>query len=268
MTSEYRQTLLTPADPEPVEVVNPQGGSRFVLTCEHAGRAVPARLGRMGVAPADMDRHIAWDIGAADTARRLAELLDAPLVLQRYSRLVVDCNRPSDAPDLMPEVSDGTRIPANAGLTADDRDARLREIFDPYHTAICNLLDERGARPDGPILFSVHSFTPALAVDPRPRPMELGLLFGNDDRLAEAFQSALAALDNPYRAACNEPYRIGQGSDYTIPVHGENRGLPNMLIEIRNDRIDTPDKARAMGDFLAEVLSRVEAGFGPSVTPA
>jgi len=268
MTSEAKFKLLGPGDPEPVEIVNPEGKSRFVLTCEHGGRVVPAVLAGLGVPPEEMDRHIAWDIGAAATARRLAGQLDAPLVLQRYSRLVVDCNRPADAPDLMPETSDGTRVPANAGLAGEERDARLREIFDPYQAAISDLLDERCAEHPCPILFSVHSFTPALRVDPRPRPMELGLLFGRDDRLAVAFLQVLNAIDNPYQVACNEPYRVGQGSDYTIPVHGDGRGLPNLLIEIRNDRIDNGDKARAMGDFLARVLERVEAAFGPSLTAA
>lgn len=266
MTNEKKFTLLQPSDPEPVEIFNPEGTSRFVLTCEHGGRAVPAKLAGLGVEPNEMDRHIAWDIGAAGTARRLAERLDAVLVMQRYSRLVVDCNRPLEALDLMPEVSDGTSIPVNVDLTAQDRAARLSEIFTPYHAAIRDLLDERSTGQSRPILFSVHSFTPALRVDPTPRPMELGLLFGKDDRLARAFQQALSKMDNPYMVACNEPYRIGMGADYTIPVHGEGRGLSNLLIEIRNDGINTLEKAQAMGDFLAQALLCVEADSGAVLT--
>jgi predicted N-formylglutamate amidohydrolase len=258
-------SLLGPDDPVPVACVNPEGASRFVLTCEHAGRAIPASLGDLGIEPGEMDRHIAWDIGAAATARRLAAVLDAPLVMQRYSRLVVDCNRPPQAPDLMPEVSDGTMIPGNRAVPEAQRQARLREIFDPYHRTIADLLDARAGLP-GPILFSVHSFTPALRVNPKPRPMELGLLFNRDDRLALSLEAALAAVGNPHVVARNEPYHVGEGTDYTIPVHGEGRGLPHLLIEIRNDRIATEEEARAMGDLLARALERAEADLSRTAT--
>src|SRR5689334_6976902 len=124
--SKTPMTLLTPRDPQPVQTVNAGGRSPFVLTCEHAGRAVPESLGDLGgVAQADMDRHIAWDVGAEGLSKRLSTLLDAPLVLQRYSRLVVDCNRPFAAPDCFPPESDGTPIPANVGLTQGERQQRF-----------------------------------------------------------------------------------------------------------------------------------------------
>ena len=127
--------LLGAADRPPVEVRNAGGGSRIVLTCEHAGHAVPTSLGGLGIDRAEMDRHIAWDIGAAELALALSRRLDAPLVMQRYTRLVIDCNRPLDAPDAIPTVSDGTEIPVNAELSDRHRDTRYHEIHQPYHNS-------------------------------------------------------------------------------------------------------------------------------------
>ncbi|WP_319583087.1 N-formylglutamate amidohydrolase [uncultured Pseudodesulfovibrio sp.] len=267
MTDKGKTSLLGPEEPAAVEVVNPKGRSRFVLTCEHAGRSVPASLNGLGIDPGELARHIAWDIGAAATARRLSEQLDAPLVMQRYSRLVLDCNRPLDVPSLIPEVSDGTVIPANADLSAEEREARVNALFRPYHGAIEHILDERDGEQPCSLLFSVHSFTPKLSVNPDARPMHLGLLFMSDP-LALAMKAVLDGMDHPYTVTLNAPYRAGLGSDYTVPVHGEERGLPNMLLEIRNDQIDTPKKARAMGDFLAQVLRKVDAEFGHTLTMA
>lgn len=152
-------------DPPPVETVAGDPSSPFFLVCEHAGRAVPARLDDLGVDACEMDRHIAWDIGAEGLARRLAAVLGAPLVLQRYSRLVIDCNRPFAAPDLMPARSDGTEIPANRDIDADERRPRWQAIHAPFHAAIAAMLDQ-ARRP--PLLVAVHSFTPRLGGRERP----------------------------------------------------------------------------------------------------
>lgn len=228
-------TILSPDDPDPVEIVNRSGSSEFVLTCEHAGRAIPAGLNPVGVSPDDMNRHIAWDIGAGALARAMAARMDAPLVLQRYSRLIVDCNRPFDAPDCFPEISDGTGVPVNRSLSHEKRSQRFAEIHRPLHDAIGDLLDERekSARPT--VLVSVHSFTPVLAGVHRP--WLLGALANRDKSFATAFLTTFLAHNKDVTAALNVPYTVDDFSDYTVPVHGEKRGLPHVLLEIRNDQI-------------------------------
>lgn len=228
-------TILSKGDPPPVEMVNRSGSSEFVLTCEHAGRAIPADLGDLGLGPADMGRHIAWDLGAEGLSRELAALLDAPLILQRYSRLVVDCNRPFDAADCFPEVSDGTVIAANRSLSSADRMRRFAEIHAPFHGAIAALLDERANARQPTVLVSVHSFTPVLAGTRRP--WLLGALSNRDPSFAAVFLREFRLRNGGIAAAFNEPYTVDDASDYTIPVHGEGRGLQHVLLEVRNDQI-------------------------------
>jgi len=189
---ERAEPFLGTDDPPPVEIVNPEGRSRIVVICEHAGRAVPAALGDLGLPPAEFERHIAWDIGAAGVARRLSRLLDAPLALQGYSRLVVDCNRPFDAPDAFPEVSDTTPVPANRALSPAARRARFAAIHEPFHAAVARLLDSR-PEPARTVLAMVHSFTPQLLSEGIARPWHLGLLFRHDDRLAQRLMTAARA---------------------------------------------------------------------------
>ena len=228
--------VLSPRDPEPAELVNADGLSPFVLSCEHAGRAIPEALGDLGVPADEMKRHIAWDIGSEGVSRRVSAILDAPLVLQRYSRLVVDCNRPFEAPDCMPAVSDGTAVPANATLSEDARRKRFAEIHEPFHGMLAALLDHRAAAGLAAIVVSVHSFTPRLLGGPQ-RPWALGVLSNRDGSFAEAFLAAFQKANPEVASAHNEPYVIDDSSDYTIPVHGEQRGLPHLLLEIRNDLI-------------------------------
>jgi predicted N-formylglutamate amidohydrolase len=251
--SDMAAKVLSPRDPEPVELVNAGGASPFVLSCEHAGRAIPESLGDLGVAPHEMERHIAYDVGAEGVSRRLAEMLDAPLVLQRYSRLVVDSNRPFEAPDCMPAVSDGTAVPANARLSESARMQRFAEIHQPFHAALAGLLDRRAEGGQPSVLVSVHSFTPRLLGGP-DRPWELGVLSNRDGSFAGRFLAAFQAANPKVVSAHNEPYLVEDVSDYTIPVHGEQRGLPHLLLEIRNDLIaDDAGQARwakLVGDTL------------------
>lgn len=253
MQSEDALTrLLAPSDPHPVELVNGEGPSAVVLSCEHAGRAVPARIGDLGVSPADMERHIAWDVGAEQVSRHLSALLDAPLVLQRYSRLVVDCNRPFDAPDCIPEVSDGTAVPSNAGLSPSARRRRFEEIHRPFHEALAGVLERRTGKAT--VLVSVHSFTPQLAGG-APRPWHLGVLFNRDRRLADRFLGAFRERNPDVPAAANQPYIVDDTSDYTIPVHGEARGIPHLLLEIRNDLIANRSGQARWATLIAEALA-------------
>ena len=245
--------LLTAGDPAAVEVVNKGGASRVVLLCEHAGRAVPRKLASLGLMRAQFDRHIAVDIGAEGLARGLSALLDAPLVLQRYSRLVVDCNRPPDAPDLIPEVSDGTPIPANVGLPRKDRDARIAALHRPFHARVTALLDAHPAQGRA-VVVAVHSFTPKLVTEGIARPWHVGLLFNRDDRFSRRLMTGLLARRPNLPSAFNQPYSVSDRGDYAIPVHGEARGLNHTLIEVRNDLIATPDWQADWAAFLGAAI--------------
>lgn len=246
-------SLLGAADPDPVEVVNPGGLSDVLLVCEHAGRAVPSALRGLGVAAEEMERHIAYDIGAGGLARKLAQALDATLVLQRYSRLVIDCNRPLEAVDCTPESSDGTAIPANCDLPEPDRRMRFEAIHRPFHDAIGAVLDERKRKGRPAVIATIHSFTPRLAN--RERPWHLGVCFNCDGTFARKFMHAFKATRPELVAAFNEPYTVDDISDYTIPVHGERRGLPHVLLEVRNNEIRDEEGQGRWARLLAHALS-------------
>ena len=241
--------LLASGDPPPVEVRNAAGASPFVLLCEHAGRAVPTALGDRTPPPEDMDRHIAWDPGAGAVARSLADRLDAILVAQRYSRLVIDCNRPAGSAALVPMVSDGSVIAFNQSLRREDIDARWHEIHQPFQEAAAEALDKRKR----PVLVAVHSFTPRLRIGPERR-FELGLLSRREPSLAPALSEVLQGLAPEVAVRFNEPYRILDESDYTIPVHAEARSLLHVLLEIRNDLIADARTVEHWAALLADVL--------------
>lgn len=255
LLSDARDTaILSGGDPEPVETVNLSGRSTILLTCEHAGRAVPSCLGDLGIAATEFERHIAYDIGAEGLSRAMSSLLDAPLILQRYSRLVVDCNRPFEAADCMPEISDGTVVPANRALSQAARRRRYDEIHEPFHRAIGEFLDRRKQAKIPSILVSMHSFTPRLAG--KDRKWLIGALSNHDQTFAELFLSEFVAANPGIAAAHNEPYVVDDMSDYTIPVHGEARGIPHILLEIRNDQIDTPEGQAMWAGLLSDALIR------------
>jgi predicted N-formylglutamate amidohydrolase len=243
--------LLAEDDPPPFAVFNRAGPARILLVCDHASRRIPSRLGDMGLSETDRLRHIAWDIGAADVTQHLAERFDAPAIFCGYSRLVVDCNRHVDDPSLMPAVSDGTRIAANAALGEPERRARIESIYRPYHAAIGALLDELIERHGAPAVLSVHSCTPYM--NGRHRPWHIGVCWERDRRLAGP---ALEALQRRRDIVVgdNQPYALTSEEDYTIPWHAMRRGLPHLLVEFRQDLIDTPPGARLYGDILLEAL--------------
>jgi len=267
--AEATASLLGPAEPPAVEVVNAAGGSSAVLVCDHASNRVPRRLGTLGLEPVQLADHIGWDPGAAEVARRLSTHLDAPLVLSGYSRLVIDCNRPLCNAESIAEQSAGVPVPGNRGLGPRERALRIEALFQPYHHAIASLLDSRSDRPS--LLLSIHSFTPVL--NGRPRPWTIGVSFGHDRRLAALMLRALVhGVDGV--VGDNEPYPIEDHVDYTIPVHGEGRGLPNVMIEIRQDGIRTAASAAAWAARLAETYLSIEAealrfvGSSPCARPA
>jgi predicted N-formylglutamate amidohydrolase len=257
---EVRQPLLAPDEPSAVETVNAAGRSAYVVTCEHAGHAIPRALGTLGLDEAERMRHIGWDIGAAAVARRLSDMLDAPLVLQTYSRLVIDCNRTLDRPDSIPTVSETTEIPGNRDLAAGARRARAEEIHKPYHDEIVRLLDGRREAGIPTMLIAMHSFTPVFKGTARP--WHVGFLFNRDARLTDALLPH-AHGDGDLTVGINEPYAISDLTDYTIPVHGERRGMPHLEFEVRQDLIETAAGQRAWADRLGRWLAHVAADAGP-----
>jgi len=253
-TGDMTLSLLGPDEPPPVEIVNADGAGSAVLVCDHASNRVPKRLGTIGLNALQLADHIGWDPGAADVARRLSTRLDAPLVLSGYSRLVIDCNRPLRSAQSIAEQSGGVPVPGNCGLSAKEREARVNALFRPYHDAISRLLDSRSRRPT--LLLSIHSFTPVL--NDLSRPWHVGVSHGRDRRLAALMLGALVR-DGDYRVGDNEPYPIEDDVDYTIPVHGEGRGLPSVMIEIRQDGIQTAEGIAAWAARLARAYRLIEA---------
>ena len=255
MTSALQRAarpLLAPDEPHPLEALRPEGRSDFVLICEHAGRRIPRALGTLGLAEEDRARHIAWDIGARAVAVALSGILDAPLFMQRYSRLVCDCNRRPDVAAFIPEISERTAIPGNIGLSEADRRSRAEAIFHPFHDAVTAFLDARARDGRRTILATVHSFTPVFLG--RGRPWQVGILFNRDRLLAPAIAGWLKE-NTGLEVGVNEPYSVGDETDYAIPVHGEKRGLPCVEFEIRNDLIADDTQARPWAELLAKALT-------------
>jgi predicted N-formylglutamate amidohydrolase len=239
--------LLGPDEPPAVELVNAQGRSCAVLVCDHASNRVPQRLGNLGLEPAQLTEHIAWDPGAAAVARLLSAELDAPLVLSGYSRLVIDCNRPLHNAESIAAQSGGISVPGNRDLSLPQRKRRIDTLFQPYHDAIDRLLDDRLERPN--LLLSIHSFTPVL--HGQSRPWDIGVSYWRERRLAALLFDALARRGDII-VGDNQPYPIDDETDYTIPVHGEARKIPCAMIEIRQDGIRTAVGIAAWADRLAE----------------
>lgn len=225
--------LLQQGEESPFIAVNAEGRSPFVLICEHASNTIPKALGTLGLPESDLTRHIAWDIGAEKVARLLSRLMDAPLLLQRYSRLAYDCNRPPESPDAIPEVSELTTIPGNKKLSPEDKLARAREIYRPFHDGVSAVLDARAAGGQKSLVVSIHSFTPVYKG--KPRSVELGILHDRDTTLSSKLIKSFPNVD----ARLNEPYGPKDGVLHTLNLHGFTRGLQHAMIEIRNDLVST-----------------------------
>jgi predicted N-formylglutamate amidohydrolase len=237
------------------EEVRPAGSHRILLVCEHASNAVPPEYDSLGVAPADLARHIGWDIGAAALARALADRLDATAILGVVSRLVIDINRYPWHPGFVPASSDGTVVPGNAAADQAERDRRAARWFAPFHERVSAEVDARLADGRDPVLVTVHSFTPAL-VGRDPRPWLVGVLYDRERRLGKRVLEELRPLV-PGPVGDNRPYRIElDGTDYTVPVHGDQRRVPTIAFEVRHDQIDGPEGVAAWCERLAVALER------------
>lgn len=243
---------LAPGDPPPVLHRRPAGLSRVLLVCDHAGHLVPSGVS-LGVGEQDLRRHIGYDIGALAVAERLSEALGAELIAQRYSRLVIDCNRPPHEADAMPERADGTDVPGNRDMGRAGAAARVAEIFAPYHSAIAASLDRRAARGEETVLVAVHSFTPRHGDHPAPRPWPISFLFNREPDLSETLARVLG--DRGIEAGLNQPYVVDDRGDYTIPVHAERRGLLSTLVEMRQDRLADEAGIETAAALLADALT-------------
>ena len=264
MSPATTSPLLAPDEPAPGEVFNAElldraSDAPTLFICDHAGRRVPKALGDLGLDATAFERHIAWDIGAADSARHLARTFAAPLILATYSRLALDPNRYLDDPSLIPEISDGTPVPANAGLNGADREARIAALHAAYHATIDDAVTR--LRRDGavPAIVSVHTCTPVFKGFARP--WQIGVLWNRDARIAEPLIEALAARGDVV-VGDNQPYSGKDGQGYSVKHHAERHGFPAVALEIRQDLVDTHHGAAHWAGIVAEALQPILADPG------
>lgn len=244
--------LLSAGDPAPVEWVNPDSDAQVLLVCEHAGRAIPAALGGLGLPEGAIDDHIGWDIGAMAVARRLAQRLRAPLVAQRYSRLVIDCNRPPLSAGAIPAVSDGIAVPGNRAIAPEQRMARVREIFEPFAAAVENGFSEAPRK----LAISIHSFTRAMR-GKGERPWHAGFLARQELDASRRFIDHIAQAAPRLVLALNQPYQVEDETDWFIPTQCEARHIRHSLVEIRNDLIRTPEGQDLWAQYLAGAIRSI-----------
>ena len=250
--------LLAPDEPAPFEVIEDEKQSPFLITCDHAGKRLPRALGDLGLPESELERHIAWDLGAAQVARCLARELGAFAILQTYSRLVIDCNRQVDVPSSIPIISENTVIPGNQGLSAAAAAERARAIFHPYHRRILSEFERRERALQPSILIAMHSFTPSFKGESRP--WHAGMLYNRDVRLGRALLTLLRE-DPELVVGDNEPYAVSDLSDYGVVVYGERRGIPHVEIEIRQDLLADEAGWLAWGKRFARLLPEACAKF-------
>lgn len=242
----------------PYRLVNEDGPAPLVIICDHASNRVPGGYGDLGLPPAERARHIAWDIGAAAISEILARRFQAPAILSTVTRLLIDCNRRFEDPNLTPAISDGTEIPANRGLTHAERDRRWRTYHQPYHAVIAQTIDRKLVGGRAPIVLSIHSM--AAALRGIARPWQIAVCWDTDRRLSTPMLDALCACHDIV-VGDNLPYNLDPNEDYSVPVHATSRGLKHLQIEFRQDEIaDAAGQQRwaaLFGDCLERVLARV-----------
>jgi len=249
MTAAAQTSLLSDLDPNPVELVNETSKAPVLFLCEHAGRAIPKTLGTLGLNEKALMSHRGWDIGAEALARNLANRLNAPLILQRYSRLVIDGNRPPGSPESILEVSDGVEIEVNKQLSLHERIAREKAIFAPMDQAI----NDAFSASQRIAAFSIHSFSPQLGG--QSRPWHAGFLTRRSISTAKALIESLKGQRPSLNLAINKPYTVDDENDWFIPSHAEARGLMHCLIEVRNDQISDELGINLWSDLLGTALS-------------
>ncbi len=249
--------MLEASDPAPCIRVNREGRAPCLVVCDHASNTLPRALGNLGLEPHHLGQHIAWDIGAAWMARRLARRFDAPLLLAGYSRLVADCNRYPGDPAAVIETSDSVPIGGNRGLGREDRMRRLEAVWRPYHEAIEAALADRAAPP---AFISVHTMTPCMR-GRKPRGEAFTVCWSRDGRLAVPLLERLRARGE-FTVGDNEPYGLDIGEDYTVPEHAMRRGLAHLQFEVRQDLVSSPDDAACWADLVHELTADLVADAG------
>jgi predicted N-formylglutamate amidohydrolase len=252
------EPLLAADEPPAFREFQMAGRSDFIIVADHAGARIPRRLANLGLPGSELKRHIAWDIGALSVARRVAEAIDAPLVAQNYSRLVIDCNRDPKVATSIPRISELREIPGNIGLSAQEIAARRTEIFDPYHRRIRELLDGRQTTGRRAILVAQHTMTDVYKGDRRP--MHAAVLYNRDRRFAGAVLEMLRR-ERHLIIADNEPYFVSDETDYTIPHHAEARLLLHVELEIRQDLVTDEAGQAEWGSRIARVLKEAQREF-------
>ena len=233
------------------DLINPTGRSPLVLTCEHASYDVPEEYQGLGLSREEILRHIGWDIGARAVVQVLAQVLDAPAICSRYSRLLIDCNRDLSDHDLIVPESDGTQVPFNHDLSVEERHHRIERFYQPYHEAIDNLFNTRDS--ENLTLLSIHSFTPVLGKSERR--FDLGILFDRYEDLAQEVGQRLAHSGSAVRY--NEPYSGYDGLIFSARTHGQQYGVVYLEIEINNSLITDEQRANHMGQILGKVLQEM-----------
>lgn len=234
-----------------VHTLEPANDPSVIVVCEHASRRIPEQLGDMGLSQSALSSHIAWDPGALPVAQAIARQMSAALIYGGVSRLVYDCNRPPEASDAMPARSEDIAIPSNSRLSEIERENRVAEVYTPFCTELGGMLERYGDTLE--LMVTIHSFTPVYRG--QNRSVELGLLHGEDDRFALEMMEAKAS-NLSLKTQLNEPYSAADGVAHTLDFHAAPRGLLNVMIEIRNDLIQTPEQQQAMADALVPWLGR------------
>ena len=252
------KSLIAADEPPAVAEKRRDGKSDFVIIVDHASRRIPRSLNGLGLPESELSRHIAWDIGALAVAERVAAALDATLVAQNYSRLVIDCNRAPSMETAVPPVSEVTVIPGNQDLDAEAQEARRLAVHTPYHDHIAALLDERARQGRKTILIAQHSMTPIFKGNARQ--MQAAVMYNRDGRFAVALQDALAG-GSGLTVADNQPYAMTDDTDHTLPVHGEKRGLLHAGLEIRQDLVGDEAGQLLWAEYVTQALERARSKF-------
>lgn len=236
----------------PFTIINPDANSDWLLICEHASNRVPGALKQLKLTESEFEKHIAYDIGAANMTKYLADKLNATAILGNYSRLVIDCNRSLTHPSCIPPTSDGVMIPANQQLTDEQRIWRIQQIYQPFHKAIFEILCQKMVKNPDTKIANIHSFTPMLAEEKAPRPWDIGFIHKDDElthKVIQYFQTQTS-----YCIGDNEPYNGFIHKGYTVPAHADAMDIPSLLVEFRQDQINNPIGIKHWGNLLLSAI--------------
>jgi predicted N-formylglutamate amidohydrolase len=256
-TPRKKIKVLTAKEPPPFRVLNPRGKGAGLVICDHSSNLVPRSLKGLGIRKPELNRHIGWDIGTENIGRRISKILDMPAVLAGYSRLVIDLNRDPDHRECIIRESDHTQIPANAGLSRAARERRLKELYWPYHKQLGKQVDRLVKKGPPPLLLAVHSYTPEMGGVRRH--WHIAVLWNKQEKLAKKLIAEIRKNNPGILVGENEPYSLKnerfKGS--TIWRHAEERGLPYVFVEFRQDLVDTQEKAAQWTDLFLHALRPV-----------